>query len=181
MLIAILNICSKEELAEDDTKAITPAEPKVPVTAEEAAERRQIIKNKILAIGKMSRVFSVLREESERVMELKSISPTGKLPVGTLALGAEGIKHGKWMGYMCNRSTIGDNILINISTLAITSFEEARRSDIENERLPPTRQAKDAQQKEETDSKIRDAVEEDDQNLHEIADAIMSEADPISS
>jgi serine/threonine-protein phosphatase 2B catalytic subunit len=82
---------------------------------------------------------------------------------------------------MCNRSTIGDNILINISTLAITSFEEARRSDIENERLPPTRQAKDAQQKEETDSKIRDAVEEDDQNLHEIADAIMSEADPISS
>jgi serine/threonine-protein phosphatase 2B catalytic subunit len=47
--------------------------------------------------------------------------------------------------------------------------------------LPPTRQAKEAQQKEETDSKIRDAVEEDDQNLHEIADAIMSEADPISS
>lgn len=94
MLLAILNICSKEELAEDDTKVITPTSPKVAVTAEEAAERRQIIKNKILAIGKMSRVFSVLREESERVMELKSISPTGKLPVGTLALGAEGIKHG---------------------------------------------------------------------------------------
>jgi len=157
MLLAILNICSKEELAEDDTKVITPTSPKVAVTAEEAAERRQIIKNKILAIGKMSRVFSVLREESERVMELKSISPTGKLPVGTLALGAEGIKH------------------------AITSFEEARRSDIENERLPPTRQAKEAQQKEETDSKIRDAVEEEDHNLHEIVDAIMSEADPISS
>ncbi|KAJ2957841.1 hypothetical protein NQZ79_g6497 [Umbelopsis isabellina] len=152
----ILNICSKEELAEEDTKpAVT--EPKVQVTPEEAAERRQIIKNKILAIGKMSRVFSVLREESERVMELKSISPSGKLPVGTLALGAEGIKH------------------------AITTFEEARRSDIENERLPPTREAKEAMQKEETDSKIRDAVEEDDQNLHEIADAIMNEAEPISS
>jgi serine/threonine-protein phosphatase 2B catalytic subunit len=94
MLLAILNICSKEELAEEETKAIAAAAPKVPVTPEEAAERRQIIKNKILAIGKMSRVFSVLREESERVMELKSISPTGKLPVGTLALGAEGIKHG---------------------------------------------------------------------------------------
>lgn len=97
MLLAILNICSKEELAEEETKAIAAAAPKVPVTPEEAAERRQIIKNKILAIGKMSRVFSVLREESERVMELKSISPTGKLPVGTLALGAEGIKHGMFM------------------------------------------------------------------------------------
>lgn len=64
---------------------------------------------------------------------------------------------------------------------AITSFEEARRSDIENERLPPTRQAKEALQKEETDSKIRDAVEEEDQSLHEIADAIMSEADPQQS
>ncbi|CAO3682886.1 unnamed protein product [Umbelopsis ramanniana] len=157
MLLAILNICSKEELAEEETKAIAAAAPKVPVTPEEAAERRQIIKNKILAIGKMSRVFSVLREESERVMELKSISPTGKLPVGTLALGAEGIKH------------------------AITSFEEARRSDIENERLPPTRQAKEALQKEETDSKIRDAVEEEDQSLHEIADAIMNEAEPQQS
>jgi hypothetical protein len=36
-------------------------------------------------------------------------------------------------------------------------------------------------QKEETDSRIRDAVEEDDQNLHEIADAIMNEAEPLSS
>ncbi|CAM0136214.1 unnamed protein product [Umbelopsis sp. WA50703] len=154
----------KEELAEEDTKpAVT--EPKAQVTPEEAAERRQIIKNKILAIGKMSRVFSVLREESERVMELKSISPSGKLPVGTLALGAEGIKHAT----------------VYFTTSAITTFEEARRSDIENERLPPTREAKEAMQKEETDSRIRDAVEEDDQNLHEIADAIMNEAEPLSS
>lgn len=32
------------------------------------------------------------REESEKVSELKSISGSGKLPYGTLALGAEGIK-----------------------------------------------------------------------------------------
>lgn len=31
-------------------------------------------------------------EESERVSELKNVSGSGKLPYGTLALGAEGIK-----------------------------------------------------------------------------------------
>lgn len=36
--------------------------------------------------------MSVYREESENVSELKSISSTGRLPYGTLALGAEGIK-----------------------------------------------------------------------------------------
>lgn len=82
-------------------------------TADEIAERRAIIKNKILAVGKMSRVFAVLREESEAVSELKSVTGTPKLPAGTLANGAEGIKEG------------------------IGSFGDARKSDIENERLPP--------------------------------------------
>ena len=34
----------------------------------------------------------VLSEESERVSELKNVSGSGKLPYGTLALCAEGIK-----------------------------------------------------------------------------------------
>jgi len=76
-------------------------------------ERRKVIKNKILAVGRLSRVFQLLREESERVSELKNASSSGKLPYGTLVLGAEGIKD------------------------AITNFEDARKSDIENERLPP--------------------------------------------
>ena len=81
--------------------------------AEEIAERRKIIKNKILAVGKMSRVFAVLREESEAVSELKNVSSTDRLPSGALANGAEGIKE------------------------AISGFGDARRADIENERLPP--------------------------------------------
>lgn len=36
---------------------------------------------------------------------------------------------------------------------------------------------KEAKLKEETDSKIRDAVQEEDKNLNEVADAIMSDAD----
>ena len=84
------------------------------MAVDEYPERRMVIKNKILAVGRMSRVFSVLREEAERVSELKVATGTGKLPYGTLALGSEGIKD------------------------AIHNFDEARRVDIENERLPPT-------------------------------------------
>lgn len=116
MLIAILNTCSKEEL-EDETPSTTgPVSPPLasPNMDPDSIEyKRRAIKNKILAIGRLSRVFQVLREESERVTELKTASG-GRLPAGTLMLGAEGIKQ------------------------AINSFEDARKVDLKNERLPPT-------------------------------------------
>ena len=116
MLIAILNTCSKEEL-EPDTPTPSTVEMATPPVEKDAIEtseaKKRAIKNKILAIGRLSRVFQVLREESERVTELKTASG-GKLPQGTLMLGAEGIKQ------------------------AITNFEDARKVDIQNERLPPT-------------------------------------------
>lgn len=95
MLLAILNICSEEELL-DGVKAENK-KPKIimdATAAEEAELRKMVIRNKILAIGKISRVYSVLRENSERITELKSLSPSGRLPLGTLALGVEGIKSG---------------------------------------------------------------------------------------
>jgi len=116
MLIAILNTCSKEELEEDITPSSTggPISPPLStVDAESTEAKRRAIKNKILAIGRLSRVFQVLREESERVTELKTASG-GRLPAGTLMLGAEGIKQ------------------------AIHNFEDARKVDIQNERLPPS-------------------------------------------
>lgn len=116
MLIAILNTCSKEELEDDSSSSIspTPSSPPASVGDPESTEaKRRAIKNKILAIGRLSRVFQVLREESERVTELKTASG-GRLPAGTLMLGAEGIKQ------------------------AIHNFEDARKVDIQNERLPPT-------------------------------------------
>ena len=135
MLISILNICSKEELEEEEDdpstefrgRYATPASSSAIASSrlggntmddssgsDEYAERRTVIKNKILAVGRMSRVFHVLREEAERVSELKIASGTGKLPYGTLALGSEGIKE------------------------AIHNFDEARKVDIENERMPPS-------------------------------------------
>lgn len=116
MLIAILNTCSKEELEEETPSVVLSAPSSPPPTiaeAESTEAKRRAIKNKILAIGRLSRVFQVLREESERVTELKTASG-GRLPAGTLMLGAEGIKQ------------------------AIHNFEDARKVDLLNERLPPT-------------------------------------------
>ncbi|KAE9391727.1 serine/threonine-protein phosphatase 2B catalytic subunit A1 [Gymnopus androsaceus JB14] len=114
MLVAVLNTCTKEELEEsdEDEEIVSPISPAV-VTPEESDQRRKVIKNKIMAVGRVARVFALLREDAEKVSELKSISGSSKLPYGTLASGSEGIKN------------------------AIKGFEDARKSDIENERLPP--------------------------------------------
>ncbi|RYP79724.1 hypothetical protein DL770_006566 [Monosporascus sp. CRB-9-2] len=118
MLIAILSTCSEEELKEDTPVTTSPGPSSPPLTGsfqnpESLEYRRRALKNKILAIGRMSRVFQVLREESEKVTELKTVSG-GRLPAGTLMLGAEGIKN------------------------AISTFEDARKIDLQNERLPPS-------------------------------------------
>lgn len=115
MLLAILSICSEEELKEETPMSTSPTSP-TSLASEDPNSieyKRKAIKNKILAIGRMSRVFQVLREESERVTELKTASG-GRLPAGTLMSGAEGIKN------------------------AIHGFEDARKVDLQNERLPPS-------------------------------------------
>lgn len=58
MLIAILNCCSKEELDEESDEEVYE---EVTETGEDGVERRQVIKNKILAVGRMARVFALLR------------------------------------------------------------------------------------------------------------------------
>ena len=69
MLLAVLSVCSEEELEgtgsvsderiddEDETRTIGGSV----VSPTEVARRRQEIKNKILAVGKMQRIFQLLR------------------------------------------------------------------------------------------------------------------------
>lgn len=106
VLMCILNLTGEEEPEAPEVEEADEKE-------DERALRRKVIKNKIKAVGKMSRVFNVLRDENENIMELKNLLGTQRLPAGYLSLGAEGIKK------------------------AITSFDEAKLSDAENEKLPP--------------------------------------------
>ncbi|RVD80504.1 uncharacterized protein DFL_008401 [Arthrobotrys flagrans] len=149
MLIAILNTCSKDEL---ETETPLSAEPSSPPISESGGDpenleaKRRAIKNKILAIGRLSRVFQVLREESESITELKTAAG-GKLPAGTLMLGAEGIKN------------------------AIHGFEDARKVDLQNERLPPTAEEVNTKEEESRKEAIQKAVQSADKDpqLNKIA------------
>ncbi|KAM4056303.1 calcineurin-like phosphoesterase [Hirsutella rhossiliensis] len=148
MLIAILSTCSEEELKEETPSSTSPHSP-VSTTGDDPNSiefKRRAIKNKILAIGRMSRVFQVLREESERVTELKTVSG-GRLPAGTLMLGAEGIKN------------------------AISSFEDARKVDLQNERLPPSHDEVVKHQEEERATALQKAAHDadNDKKLHQLS------------
>ncbi|KAL3311668.1 Serine/threonine-protein phosphatase 2B catalytic subunit alpha [Cichlidogyrus casuarinus] len=113
MLINVLNICSDDELISDsiDDETLINA-------------RKDVIKNKIRAIGKMARVFTLLREESESILQLKGLTPNGMLPIGALSGGKETLK----------------GALVGISPHhKIASFEEAKAIDKVNERMPPRR------------------------------------------
>jgi serine/threonine-protein phosphatase 2B catalytic subunit len=59
MLSAVLNCCTKEELEEEseEDEALMLS----PTSSEVSLERRNVIKGKILAVGRMSRVFALLR------------------------------------------------------------------------------------------------------------------------
>ncbi|KIJ15828.1 hypothetical protein PAXINDRAFT_11408 [Paxillus involutus ATCC 200175] len=109
MLLAIFATCSPEELedTDDDDRTVD-----LTLTPAEIAGRRQQIRNKILAVGKMQRVFQLLREEAENASELSTIPVEDHMGPDMLTAQGNQMRH------------------------YIRSFADARRSDIANERLP---------------------------------------------
>ncbi|ORX74473.1 calcineurin [Linderina pennispora] len=98
MLLAILDICTKDELEESATD-----------------------------LQQMARIFHVLRSEAETINELKGLLGTQRLPAGQLSAGGRGLRQ------------------------AVMSFEEAKRYDRDNEKLPPLRRQASAEQRAVTD------------------------------
>uniref|UniRef100_H2XV34 Uncharacterized protein n=1 Tax=Ciona intestinalis TaxID=7719 RepID=H2XV34_CIOIN len=86
-------------------------------------KKREVLRNKILAVGKMAKFFETLRKESETVLELKGLTPSGMLPMGVLSGGASSLQ----------------TAISGINPAGIRSFEEAKGLDRVNERMPPRR------------------------------------------
>ncbi|GMT24541.1 hypothetical protein PFISCL1PPCAC_15838, partial [Pristionchus fissidentatus] len=157
MLVHILNICSDDELMTDGDDTFEGGVP---------SARKEVIRTKIRAIGKMARAFSVLREESESVLQLKGLTPTGALPMGALQEGKKSLQEARPQFRRHESETVvqlkgltpggklpqgalsgGKATLVETKEAALTgfspghkiqSFEEAKRLDVMNERMPPT-------------------------------------------
>ncbi|KAF0990364.1 hypothetical protein HZS_1725, partial [Henneguya salminicola] len=108
MLGHVLNVCSLEDF--DNEEAMT-------------SDRREIIKNKVLAVGRMAQVFTILREESFNVIKLKGLTPNGTLPAGLLSGGKDSL-----LSALEHFSADGQ---------LVANFDEARQLDLINERCPP--------------------------------------------
>ena len=122
MLVNVLNICTDDELMNDDddnktdpNQAQTEQEPES--DEDPNADRKEVIRNKIRAIGKMARIFTVLREERETVLQLKGLTPNGKLPVGIISGGRDSLK-------------------LAVDQISCQSFDQAKELDRLNERVP---------------------------------------------
>lgn len=106
LLMAVLQIPTLESSVE----GLTSAEREKLELENEEIER--VMKEKVLALGKMGQMYSNLRAERESLTELENTVGLQTLPSEELV--------------------VGDDIIRN----AINTFEEAKESDITNERLP---------------------------------------------
>uniref|UniRef100_A0A672JY59 protein-serine/threonine phosphatase n=1 Tax=Sinocyclocheilus grahami TaxID=75366 RepID=A0A672JY59_SINGR len=113
MLVNVLNICSDDELMSEGDDL-----------CEGKVRRQQVLR-------------SVQLEESESVLTLKGLTPTGTLPLGVLSGGKQTLQHA------AIEAKEGRAIQGFSPTRKIRNFEEARGLDRINERMPPR---KDGQQ-----------------------------------
>ena len=63
------------------------------IAEEQQRAKQMVMKGKVRSIGRMSRMFTTLREQSEVLLQIKNMSPDGKLPRGLLLEGKPAIKN----------------------------------------------------------------------------------------
>lgn len=73
--------------------------------AAEGGDKYAGIKGKISSVGRMSKMFKTLREQSEMLLMIKNIAPDGKLPRGLLLEGRPAIKNGNPSKLLTSYST----------------------------------------------------------------------------
>ncbi|KAI0828560.1 Metallo-dependent phosphatase [Trametes gibbosa] len=147
MLLAILAVCSDQELEstsseEDDSERAreldSDSDDETRTVADlslgpgEISQRRQEIKNKILAVGRMQRIFQLLREESENATELTPAPMPGGPPMAGTGTPTA------WPGGFHATGGAPDALGVQGTQMRrmIRTFSDARASDIANERMP---------------------------------------------
>jgi serine/threonine-protein phosphatase 2B catalytic subunit len=97
MLTTVWQLVDEDERSEGDQTAVE--------------QRGEHIRKKILAMGKMAKMFRTLREENESIVQLRGLAG-GQLPVGVIQQGPDAIRQ------------------------AINGFESSKKMDSSNEKRP---------------------------------------------
>jgi serine/threonine-protein phosphatase 2B catalytic subunit len=82
-------------------------------------EKGGLLKKKVMAVSKLLRVYRLLREQNDQVLQLKQLTPNHKVPLGLIRQGPQAVQN------------------------AISGFEPAREADLANERRPGASNDKD--------------------------------------
>jgi len=101
LLLAVLKVCDDEKEMKDEEELTIAKE-----------KRRQQIRGKVLAISKVMRMLTILRENRENIILLKGLIGTNEIPKGLLAGGSEAIRQ------------------------AVGNFQKAKTADLTNEKRP---------------------------------------------
>ena len=120
VLLKVLNICTDEELAECDEQIDSLIE-----RNQADLQRREQIKTKIRAIGKVAKTFQSLREMSENVVTLRGLTPSAS----STELDKE----------MSNETEAAAAVLREKTASTKERFSKVKILDQANERMPPTR------------------------------------------
>jgi serine/threonine-protein phosphatase 2B catalytic subunit len=106
MLAAVL---SSADLADDDGNVAAPSDAANPVIPN---EKKGMLKKKVLAVTKLMRMYKMLRQENETIVQLKQLTPNNRIPFGLLSGSGTEIKK------------------------ALTDFSSAKTGDKPNEARP---------------------------------------------